>query len=90
MISLVEKRKLAYYKVLYFWKTYGNGLPSDTFKDDFVEKMRQLNQDIEEGKSNTRRYLVFWKNKENISYSLIDEFNDYFGALRLLDLMLRR
>ena len=53
MISLVEKRKLAYYKVLYFWKTYGNGLPSDTFKDDFVEKMRQLNQDIEEGKSNT-------------------------------------
>jgi hypothetical protein len=90
MISLVEKRKLAYYKVLYFWKTYGNGLPSDTFKDDFVEKMRQLNQDIEEGKSNTRRYLVFWKNKENISYSLIDEFNDYLGALRLLDLMLRR
>ena len=90
MISLVEKRKLAYYQVLYFWKTYGNGLPSDTFKDDFVEKMRQLNQDIEEGKSNTRRYLVFWKNKENISYSLIDEFNDYLGALRLLDLMLRR
>jgi hypothetical protein len=95
MMSLVEKRELAYYKVWYFWNTYGNRLQSDAFKDYFVDKMRQMYQDIEDRKGNTIIHkgilgILEEQRKHIIQFdTCIDEFNDYLGALRLLDLMFR-
>jgi hypothetical protein len=96
---LVERRRVAYHEVSHFWTTYGAGLQSEnghgTFKYEFVEKMGHLHQDITLAMN---RAIIHGKildilgeqKKHMIQFECcLDAYNDYLGALSLLDVMFR-
>ena len=96
---LVERRESAYHKVWHFWSTYGAGLQSEnghgTFKYECVEKMARLHRDIAlamNGAIIHGKILDILGEQKNhmIQFECcLDAFNDYLGALRLLDVMFR-
>ena len=99
MSRFVKRKNIVYNKICYFWTTYGTMLQTEngygTYKYEFLDKMAQLYQDIEDAKDKViihekildilgeqRRYLIQFE-------CCLDAFNDYLCSLRLLDVMFR-
>jgi CTP-dependent riboflavin kinase len=99
MSRFAKRRDTAYYKIWYFWTTYGTKLQTEngygTFKYEFVDKMYQLYQDIADAKNNVIIHgkiidILGEQRQYLIQFECcLDAFNDYMCALRLLDVMFR-
>lgn len=97
--TIAERREIAYYKVWHFWTSYGVRLQSEngpeTFKRDFVEKMGHLHQDIAVAMNKATIHGnivdILGEQKQHLIQfeCCLDAYNNYLGALRLLDVMFR-
>lgn len=93
--TTTERKEDAYQTVRNFWQTYGVVLPQengpDTFKYTFVQKLKQLDKDIDSGthKVIIHRTILDILSQQRTSMiqfqSCLDEFNTYLAELRLLD-----